>query len=73
MMEFRAPGKKDNSQMIFLTLNENICCDLIRTVSVRRSNNGLQCMFLWNNVENYPFIIPVTPSYLEHCHSQILT
>ena len=25
-------------------------------------------MFLWKNMDNYPKIIPVTPSYLEHCH-----
>ena len=26
-------------------------------------------MFLWKNVANYPKIIPVTPSYLEHCQN----
>ena len=24
-------------------------------------------MFLWRNMTNYPKIISVTPSYLEHC------
>ena len=24
-------------------------------------------MFLWKNIDHYPKIIPVTPSYLEHC------
>ena len=32
------------------------------------SNDGPQNMFLCKNTNNYPKIIPVTPSYLEHCH-----
>ena len=28
--------------------------------------DGSQNMFLWKNTDNYPKIIPVTPSYLEH-------
>ena len=27
---------------------------------------GAHDIFLWRNVENYPLIIPVTPSYLQH-------
>ena len=46
---------------------------LIRTVSMRRlepsqrdsSNDRLQYTFFWENMDNYPKIIPVTPSYLE--------
>ena len=30
-------------------------------------------MFLWKIMDNYPKIIPVTPSYLEHCKIIIKT
>ena len=52
----------------FFFLNENICCD--PTLEPSRwdgSNGGSQNMFLWRNIANYPLIIPVIPSYLEHC------
>ena len=39
---------------------------LIRTVSPEASNDRLQCMFSWKNQENYPLLIPFTPSHLEH-------
>ena len=35
------------------------------------SNDGSQNMFLWKNIDNYPKIIPDTPSYLEHWKTQI--
>ena len=31
------------------------------------SKDWSQDMFLLSNMANYPQIIPVTPSYLEHC------
>ena len=31
------------------------------------SNDGTQNMFYGKNMDNSPKIIPVTPSYLEHC------
>ena len=43
---------------------------LIRTVSPSRqdgSNDGSQHLFSESNIENYPVIIPFTPSYLKHC------
>ena len=53
--------------MIFLFLNENISCDPSLEPSQRDgSNEESRDMFLWINVENYPYIIPVTRSYLEH-------
>ena len=49
----------------FLFLNEN---DPSLESSRRGgSNDRSQNMFLWKNVDNYPEIIPVTPSDLEHC------
>ena len=51
----------------FLFLNENICCDPSLEPSQRfGSNDGSQNKFLWRNTANYPQIIPLTPSYLEH-------
>ena len=54
--------------LFFLFLIENICCDPSLEPSQRDgSNEGSQNMFLWRNIENYPLVIPVTPSYLELC------
>ena len=62
-------GIEDNSKIFFfLFLNENICCDSSLEQSLRDcSNEGLQNMLIWRSMANYPLIIPVTPSYLEHC------
>ena len=30
------------------------------------SNEGSQFMVLWSTKKNYPLIIPVTPSFLDH-------
>ena len=44
-----------------------MCCDPSLEPSRRDgSNDGSQNMFLWENMDYYPKIIPVTPSYLEH-------
>ena len=45
-------GIEDNSKVIFLILNENICCDL----SSRRDgpNDGSQNMFLCRNMAKHP-------------------
>ena len=40
---------------------------LIATSRSYGSNDGSQNMFLCRNLTNYPIIIPVTPSYLDHC------
>ena len=32
------------------------------------SKEGLHCMYLWSDMENYPLIIPVTLSNLELCY-----
>ena len=46
------------------------CCDPSLEPSQRDgSNDGSQNLFLWRNVANYPSIISVTPSYVEHCLS----
>ena len=51
----------------FLFLNENIYCDPSLGRSRRDgSNDGSQNMYFWKNMDNYPKIISVTPSYLEH-------
>ena len=34
------------------------------------SNDGSQNMFLRRNMASYPYIIPVTPSYLEHYYTE---
>ena len=52
----------------FLLLKENICCDPSLEPSLQDgSDDGSQIMFLWRNMVDYPLIIPVIPSYLEHC------
>ena len=57
----------DNSKII-LSLNENICCDPSLEPSRQDcSNGGSQDTFYRSNMENYPLIIPFTPSYLENC------
>ena len=33
------------------------------------SNDGSQNIFIWRTMANYPLIITVTPSYVEHCYS----
>ena len=54
----------DNSNIIFLFLNENICCDPSLEPSQQDgSNDGLQNMFCGKNLDNYPKSIPVIPSY----------
>ena len=53
-------GIEDNSRIIFNFLNENICCD--ETVLMI----GHKICFCGKNLDNYPQIIPVIPSYLEH-------
>ena len=54
--------------MIFLFLKENICCDHSLEPSQRGgSNDGSQDMFLRENMDNHPKIIPVIPYYLEQC------
>ena len=46
----------------FLLLNKNICCDPSLEPARRDgSNDGLQNMFLWRHMANYPQINPVTP------------
>ena len=46
---------EDNSELIFLFLNENICCDPSLELSWRNgSNDGSQNTFLWRNMANYP-------------------
>ena len=58
---------EDNSKIIFLFLNKNICCDSSLEPSWSNgSNDGSQNMFLWRNLVNYPQITSVTPSYLEY-------
>ena len=48
-------GIKDNSRIIFLILNENICCDPLLDTSRRDgSNDGSQNMLFWRNMANYP-------------------
>ena len=43
------------------------CCDpSLEPSGQDGSNDGSQNMILWRNIANYPLIIPVTPSYLEH-------
>ena len=60
-------GIKDDSNLIFLLLNTNICCDPSLEPSQREgSNDGSENMFLLKNLHNYLLIIPVTPSYLQH-------
>ena len=49
-------------------VKENICCDPSLEPSWHDSpNDGSQNRYLWRNMANYPQIIPVTPSYQEHC------
>ena len=56
-------GIEDNSKIIFLISQWiHMLWPLI--------NDGSQNMFFWRNVANYPLIISVTPSYLEHCNSK---
>ena len=60
-------GNEDNSKLIFLYFNKNICCDPSLEPSQRDgSNDGSQHTFKRSNMENYPLIISFTPSYLEH-------
>ena len=62
----------NNSKITFLILNENTHCDPSLELSWQDSSNeGSQCMFLWSNKKNYPQLIPVTPSYLDHWAHQI--
>ena len=57
----------DNSKIIFLFLNENICCDPSLEPSQRDGpNDGSQNVFLWRNMASFSIIFPVTSSYLEH-------
>ena len=59
---------EDNSKIIFLFLNENICCDPLLEPSQRDcSNGGTQNMFLIEKHDLLSQITPVTPCYLEHC------
>ena len=45
-------------------------CDLSSELSWwDNSDDRWQYMFLWYNNENYPWIIPVTSSYLEPCQA----
>ena len=63
-------GIEDNSKIIFLISQRKhkVCCDPSLEPSQRdNSNDGSQNMFLWKNMDNYPKVILVTPSYLEHC------
>ena len=60
-------GIEDNSKIMFL-IKENRCCDPSLEPSWHDgSNDGSQNRFLWRKMANYPQIIPVTPSYQEHC------
>ena len=53
-------GIEDNSKIIFLISQQNICCDpSLELCRGDSSNDGSQNMFLWRNVANYPSIIPV--------------
>ena len=48
-------GIEDNSRMIYL-------------ISQRKPHLMMgHKMFLWRNIAYYPYIIPDTPSHLEHC------
>ena len=63
-------GSEDtyNSKIIFLFLNENLCCDPSLELSQwDGSTERSQNVFVWRNMAHYPKIIPVTLSYLEHC------
>ena len=58
---------KNNSEIFFLVLNKNIHCNpLIKSVSEAVLMMDHNICFLSINMEYYPQIIPVTPSYLEH-------
>ena len=66
--ELQIRGSIEDNLIIFLFLNKNISCDPSLEPSQRDGSNvGSQNMFLWRIIANYPKIIPVTPSYLEHC------
>ena len=58
-----------SAEFLFLFLKETIHCDPSLEQSQQDgSKEGSHCMFLsLSNKENYPEIIPVTPSYLDHC------
>ena len=59
-------GIKDNSKIIFL-ISQLKCGDPSLEPSQQDgSNDGSQNLFLRKKMDNYPKIIPVTPSYLEH-------
>ena len=56
---YRAADKRvffeDNSEMIFLISQQNVCCDpLLGPSQWDSSNEGLQNMFLWKTLENDP-------------------
>ena len=57
-------GIEDNSRIIFL-INKNICCNPSLEPSLMTSHN-IHFKGVIINMENYPEIIPFTPSYLEH-------
>ena len=61
-------GFKDNSKDNFLLfLNENMCCDHSLELSRRDgSNDGSQHKLHRSSMDNYPLIIPFTPSCTEH-------
>ena len=65
MLKIRG-GIEEKSKIIFLFLNENICCDSSLGPSRRDgSNDGSQNMFLWRNMANYPFLSG-TLTVIEH-------
>ena len=46
---------RDDSEIIFLFLDKNICCDPSLEPSLQDgSNDSSQHMFLWCNMEKYP-------------------
>ena len=48
-------GIEDNSKIILLFLNENICCDpSLEPSQGDSSNDGSQNTFLCRNLANYP-------------------
>ena len=54
MLQIRG-GIRDNLKISFLLLNINTSCEPSLEPSLRDcSNEGLQDMFLWRNMENYP-------------------
>ena len=55
-------------RQVFLYLDENIYCNPSLEPSQRDgSNDESQNMFFGKNLDNYPKIIPVIPSFVERC------